>query len=240
MVKRGGTVTNPITEQTLVTHEVHLGDVSFKIVDYAASLTTAFVLRELVMNQYGLNGRTFADGSVILDIGANVGVVSIWLAKQLPKCTIYAYEPLAVNRGNLKRNIELNGLTNVIPVRKAVTADGRDLTMHYNYDNLGGASGFMGQPPWNEVVVESVTLESIFEEHGINRVALLKMDIEGAEHEVLAGCNGLLERVDYLAMEAHFTPKLRLAGWNERTLQRALQPLISRNAAQVTVLEAGA
>lgn len=237
---RKGTVYAPITEQTLVTHEIHLGDVSFKIQDYAASLTTAFVLRELAMNNYGLNGRTFKDGDVLLDIGANVGVVSIWLAKQLPKCTIYAYEPLSVNFENLRHNIELNDVANVIPMRWAVTADRQPLTMHYNYDNLGGASGFMGQPPWNETEVDGITLQDIFEAHHIDRVALLKMDIEGAEHEVLAGCNGLLDRVDYLAMEAHFTPKLRLAGWNERTLQRVLQPLIARGAARVTVLEAGA
>lgn len=235
-----------ITEGTEVTYEIVLdedddgdgsNEVTIKIRDCAVSLTTPFVLRELAANQYGLNGRRFEDGSVILDIGANVGVVSIFLAKQLPNCTIYAVEPMRMSFANLLHNIKINGLTNIVPINAAVTADGRNLTMHYNYDNLGGASGFVGHPPWNEVDVVSITLQGIFETHCIDRVALLKMDCEGGEHEILASCNGLLDRVDFMAMEAHFSNGLRAKGYNQATLQKSLQPLIARKAVQVTAQE---
>jgi len=232
------TISDTFNERTCTVYSVDLGDTHFMISDLTTSLTVPFVLRELAANGYGLNNRIFRDGDVILDIGANVGVVSIFLAKQLPNVTIYAYEPASLNFNRLLTNLNVNNITNVVPINKAVTADGRDLSIHYNTDNLGGASAFMGQPPWQyEEPVQSVTLESIFEEHGIDRVALLKLDVEGAEHEIIAGCNGLLDRVDFLAMEAHFSPKLRRAGHNEARLMTRLRPLIQRNALQVMMLE---
>lgn len=232
------TISDTFNERTCTVYSVKLGDTEFSISDLTTSMTVPFVLRELAADIYALNGRIFSDGDVILDIGANVGVVSIFLAKQLPNCTIYAYEPATLNFNRLCANLELNGITNVVPVNKAVTADGRDISIHYNTDNLGGASAFVGIPPWQYVEpVPSVTLQGILDEHGIDRVALLKMDVEGAEHEILANCGDLLDRVDFLAMEAHFSPKLRRAGYNEARLQVRLRPLVQRNAARVTAIE---
>lgn len=237
VAKPSATVSHAITEKSLCIHDIQIGDISLMIQDYSVSLTTAFVLRELGADIYKLNGRTFEDGSVILDIGANVGIVSIWLAKQLPNCMIIAYEPLPVNFDNLCRNIQLNEVSNVLAVNEAVTADGRPLTMHYNYDNLGGASGMTGLPPYNTVDVPSVTLQQVFDLCAIDRCAYLKMDCEGAEHEILASAGPLLDRIDFLGMEAHFSQGLRRKGYNEATLQRALRPLIDRQAVAVVAQE---
>lgn len=226
-----------MNDAQLTLYEVTIHGVPLKVVDYTLSMTPYFVFRELLADCYGLRGRTFADGAVILDVGANVGIVSIYLAKLYPQCSILAYEPLPQNYDNLCKNIEINDVTNIVPINKGVTADGRDLTMRFNYDNLGGATGFVGVPPYNETTVESVTLPSIFDTHAIERCAFMKMDVEGAEHEILASCNGTLERVDFLAMEAHFSNGLRAKGHNQATLQKALQPLITRRALQVTALE---
>lgn len=221
----------------LTLYEVTIHGVPLKVQDYTLSMTPYFVFRELLADCYGLRGRSFADGSVILDIGANVGIVSIYLAKLYPKCFIYAYEPLPLNFDNLCKNIFMNNTANVVPVPQAVTADGRDITMRFNYDNLGGATAHVGLPPYNEVKVKSVTLPSIVDTYAFDRVALLKMDVEGAEHEILASCNGTLDKVDFLAMEAHFSSGLRAKGYNAQTLAAQLRPLTQRRAVQVTAQE---
>lgn len=223
--------------QSLTLHSVTFGNVSLKAMDYSMSLTPYFVFRELATDQYKLATRQVPDGSVILDIGANVGIVSIYMAKLWPTATIYAYEPLTLNYANLQKNIEINDVTNVVPINAAVTADGRDLMMRFNYDNMGGASAVVGNPPYNEVPAKSVTLPSIFETLDLERVAVMKLDVEGAEHEILATCNGTLERVDFLAMEAHFSSGLRAKGYNADTLRQSLASLVARKAVQVTAQE---
>lgn len=225
------------TQQSMALHTATIGPITLKVLDYSLSMTPYFVFRELANDHYKLNQRPMPEGSRILDIGANVGIVSIYMAKLFRGATIYAYEPLSLNYDNLCKNIEINDVTNVVPVNKAVTADGRDLIMRFNFDNMGGATALLGQPPYNEARAFSVTLPSIFETHKIDHCAFLKMDVEGAEHEILASCNGLLNRVDYLAMEAHFSNGLRAKGYNAQTLQRSLQPLIARKAVQVTAQE---
>jgi FkbM family methyltransferase len=226
-----------ITYDAMTLYEVHMGNTSFKIMDRSVSLTAPSVFRELAGNHYKLNGRAFADGDVLLDIGANVGIVSIFIAKQLPNCTIYAYEPLPYNYVNLVRNLLMNDIKNVKPIQAAVTADGRDLTLCFNFENMGGASAFLGKPPYNEINVKSVTLQSIFHTHNIDRVAYMKMDCEGAEHEILDSAGDLLDRVDYLAMEIHYNAKLREAGYSDTTLTNSVQSLIDREAIQAMWVE---
>lgn len=220
---------------SLTLHSVTFGNVSLKVLDYSMSLTPYYVFRELMTNQYKLLDRTMPDGAAILDIGANVGIVSIYMAKLWPNATIYAYEPLSLNYANLEKNIAINDVTNVIPVNAAVTADGRDITMRFNYDNMGGATSLLGTPPYNEIPAKSVTLPSIMEKLG--HVDLLKLDVEGAEHEILATCNGTLDKVDFLAMEAHFSNSLRAKGYNADTLKKSLAGMISRKAVQVNAQE---
>lgn len=225
------------TEHSLTLHEVTIHGQTFKAMDYSLSLTPFFVFRELMADHYKLVGRKLPQGGVILDIGANVGIVSIYMAKLFPGHTIYAYEPLPINYANLLKNLRLNDVVNVVPVNAAVTADGRELVMHFNLDNTGGASAITGLPPYNEAKATSVTLQGVFDAHGIDRVALMKMDVEGAEHEILAGAGSLLDRIGFLAMEAHFSAGLRAKGHTPQTLQRSLQPLIARKAVAVTAQE---
>lgn len=174
-----------------------------------------------IENSYHLSGLTFSPGDVALDIGAHVGVVSIWLAKTHPGLRVIAYEPMPDNFARLRRNLQANGVTTVEAVNMAVTGDGRDLVIGAAEHNSGGHSAFT-HVNGNGVTVPSRTLAQILEAHGVERVALLKIDCEGAEYEILTSPTAPLDRIERLRGELHTNAALRDAGHDPDALRALL------------------
>lgn len=165
------------------------------------------VYRE-IESSYDVSSIPFEPGDVVLDIGAHVGVVSIYLAKLYPDVKIYAFEPITVNLLRLSRNRNVNLAENVVFVGYAVSADGRRLELRGRASENSGGFSALVSGDGDEYVVVSMTLEEIFERYVPQRCKLLKMDIEGMEYEVLEAHCDLLKRVDYLALEAHQSEEL--------------------------------
>ncbi len=84
----------------------------------------------------------FKEGDIVIDIGANVGMVSILLAKKFPFFKIYSFEPMRNNYESFLKNIELNKVPNGVikHFNKAVTKDGRIVSMTKNLINTGNSS----------------------------------------------------------------------------------------------------
>ena len=55
------------------------------------------------------------DNDVFMDIGANIGLYSLYAAKLSPSCTVFSFEPEAQNYSRLCNNIVLNGVSNIVP-----------------------------------------------------------------------------------------------------------------------------
>jgi len=185
-----------------------------------------------IESSYGISDIPFEPGDVVLDLGAHVGVISIYIASHHPGVTVYAFEPVAANFERLRRNVEVNGVEdNVVAVNVAVTGDGRDLALVGNLaENSGGATAFgppagqagptaKGLSDWGKARVESMTLREILDEYVPGRCKLLKLDVEGAEHEILQADPELLGRVDYLAAEFHTNNILEAQGCNPEALK---------------------
>jgi FkbM family methyltransferase len=151
---------------------------------------------------YKMDGIDFKPGDVIVDVGAHVGVVSLYLANKYPDIQVYAYEPVPSNFKRLLRNIEANKIENVVAVNKAVTSDGRNIEL---YGDIEKSSGGISMYEDSEIKIEaeSVTLKQIFEEHKIIRCKLLKIDCEGAEYEILKSSSETLNQVDHMRGEFH-------------------------------------
>jgi FkbM family methyltransferase len=157
------------------------------------------VKREMI-EHYKLDTLDLQPGDVVLDIGAHVGAVSIYLAKKYPGIIVYAYEPVDENVTRLHRNLAANGIRGqVFPYKGALTGDGRGVRVATPNGNSGGATIYEAEGE----MVKSYTLGAVLQTHNIDRVALLKMDCEGAEYEILKDHLELLERVDRFAGELH-------------------------------------
>lgn len=187
---------------------VHRLDINGRVLhirDDARSHTPKTVQWELMHDSYGIAQIPFQSGDVVLDVGANTGIFSIYLAQLHPEITIHAFEPVPATYRRLLANLEANGVTNVIPHNLAVTADGRPLELHVDWSNSGAATAYLTRPYANgheHIEVPSTTLAQILEDYGIERVRLLKMDCEGAEYEILQD-TAVLTAVDYLSGELH-------------------------------------
>lgn len=172
------------------------------------------IMRE-IENNYQLDEIDFQPGDVVIDLGSHVGIVSIYLAKKYPGLDIRAYEPTAENFARLVRNVAANGVKNIVAINKAVSGDGRDLTLSGDpSSNTGGMSAFT-TPNGHSQTVRSSTLQDIlWTLPESKKVKLLKIDCEGAEYEILQPpvAPVILSRIDHLRGEFHTNARLKAAG----------------------------
>ena len=187
-----------------------LGDI-FYFQDSIISDTPNMVAGEINNGEYTFLNTLDLKNKIVIDIGANLGIVSIVLAKKNPGIKIYAFEPLRENYENLLKNIELNGIDkNIITVEnKAVTKDGRNINMSININNRGGSSisdviSVNSSMSKENCGIESITLEDIIKKYKIDKIDLLKIDCEGSEYEILYNTKeDILKNIDYLVGEFH-------------------------------------
>jgi FkbM family methyltransferase len=149
-------------------------------------------------------------GSVVWDIGANVGLYTCYAAKAR-SCKVFAFEPSVFNHELLARNIFLNGLTDqaiIIPLPLSDTLAFDTLNMMST--SGGGANSTFGQ----DYGFDGKELKKIFEFQTIglsmvDAVKLLrvtdpdyiKMDVDGIEHLILKGGATVLQNIKGILIE---------------------------------------
>ena len=132
------------------------------------------------------------EGWTILDCGANVGLFSLFLGRAR---RIVAVEPNPDTYGRLKRNLERNELR-AVAVESAISDEVGMVRM-----SLSGEPSVLGKvSPEGELEVPATTIDRLLGDHGIERVDLLKLDVEGHEIEALEGAReslaaGAIERI---------------------------------------------
>lgn len=178
-----------------------VGDMALDIQDTPPGSVAKVVAREAIAS-YHLDDLTFLPGDVILDIGAHVGVMSIYLSKMWPETRIIAVEPHPANYANLQRNIEANDCRNVTTFHGALAAEHGTLTLHGDHAQNTGGMGVCNIGG-EAITVNSTTLADLVASFDIDRIALLKLDCEGAEYQVIESSSALLGTVDRLIGEFH-------------------------------------
>jgi FkbM family methyltransferase len=170
-----------------------------KFYDMSGSDTLHWTINEVIKNdEYGLNSIRWQQGDVFIDIGANVGTTSIWLAKQNDDIQILAFEPSKYNYENLKRNIELNNTPNVIPVHAAVWDEIKILDMTTATHNTGCSRTFGGTEK-----IQAITLDWIFDSYKVWKCRYLKIDCEGAEYKICKSSKFNRKYVEQVGIEVH-------------------------------------
>lgn len=191
--------------------------IEFDAWDDKLSFTANCVAAELQADRYKFEGIDIQPGDIILDIGAHVGIFSMYAAKKYPEARIFAYEPSRTNYRRLMLNLERAGVENVWASECAVTADGRDIDLALSRANTGGTSA-MRKPNGHLIEhAKSTTLDEIIDGLGgpflgdYPRVKFLKIDAEGMEHEILTAAT-CLGQIDYLSGEFHINSGLVAQG----------------------------
>mgnify|MGYP001160591710 CR=1 FL=1 len=132
---------------------------------------------------------SFRKGDTVIDVGAHVGVLSIALAKKFPFLTIYALEPDPLNYASLQQNIVRNNVNNVIALQVAVSADGLPRTLYTSArDSAWATTEALMIPPHRVLrsgLVNTITLEQLFQKYAIAHCRLLKMTAHGATYTAL-------------------------------------------------------
>jgi FkbM family methyltransferase len=163
-----------------------------------------------------------SSGALVVDAGANLGWYTLLLDRLgSGRLAVHAFEPDPDNRALLERNCELNGAEHVT-INACALADrpGEATLYRYRDINRGKHSLRPLQRSVDTVAVETVTLDGYLEQQGLvdEDIWLLKIDVEGAEPEVIRGSESSLPRVCRILLE--FTPAFYDAERRDAMLDR--------------------
>lgn len=139
----------------------------------------------------------------IIDAGANIGSASIYFARRFPNARIIAIEPENGNYEILCKNAQ--PYPNITAVHAALWSE---RTKREIQDRHTGSLGFTISETTNCKLatgqeVDCLTVLDLMKIHNIDRIGLFKMDIEGAEKEVLKHSNSWIDKVDAITAELH-------------------------------------
>lgn len=127
-----------------------------------------------------------------LDVGANIGYYTLIAAKRLNRGQVIAIEPSEINFCALEKNIKLNNLTNILVIRKiAWRESGQELAMRIqNPFNLGSIK--VAGDGAIECRARTISIDDLVRKLRLRRADVVKIDVEGAEYEVLLGMRNCL------------------------------------------------
>lgn len=136
----------------------------------------------------------------VFDLGANIGFYTIQQAKRTKQGKVFAFEPNPSSYARLKKNIAANNLANVMLFNKAVYSRHGELGLE-SPSSTGTRTVLAENQPGKRV--EGWTLDEIIREHPVERVDLMKIDVEGSEAEILKGGKNCLRITKKIVLEVH-------------------------------------
>jgi FkbM family methyltransferase len=141
----------------------------------------------------------------ILDLGANIGFTSLFLARKYPHAIVACVEPVDGNARLLVQNLKINRLKAEIFQAAVGVADGQlamSLDTH-DYGHKVADIEFGKEVSGRSITVESVSIPTLLARLQWPRIGLLKIDIEGYEGVLLRDNCDWLWKVDALCIECH-------------------------------------
>jgi FkbM family methyltransferase len=149
--------------------------------------------------------KNIKPGQIIFDIGGSIGICAIPFARMVgPSGHVYAFEANPPNFELLCQNIKLNNLSNVTSVNCAVAekAGFIEIPKRLESSNYSLASA----SPDGTIRMQALRLDDFAEEHGIDRIDFMKIDIEGSETNALKGAAKLFRSGTVRKMLLEFNP----------------------------------
>lgn len=147
---------------------------------------------EYSQGEVELFSRYIKPGNLVLDIGANIGVFTVFFAKSVGETgAVIAFEPQRLVFQSLCANVALNSLTNVLCWQQAVGEEKGAIVVplldHTKSNNFGGVA--LGD--WKDgETIPLVTIDDL----NLPQCDFMKIDVEGMERQVLAGARKTILR----------------------------------------------
>jgi FkbM family methyltransferase len=157
---------------------------------YYTETSTTNLFLKLIASKSGL----------IVDVGANIGWYTLLAAKKGAK-QVHAFEPVPQIIELLEKSVKKNGFSEQIVAHKSVVSDHIGKTTLFLNPHINRGLASTVRNTGNEsVICDAVTLDSLFEDRVVD---LLKLDVEGAEPNVLVGAKKMIEekRLCHVLME---------------------------------------
>lgn len=197
-------------------------DRKMTINDFDCSLTISLHLAEHMQSQifwYGYYSRDIimvmdnilSQGMVVFDIGANIGEISLCAAKRVgAEGKVYCFEPMPTLYEKLTHNLSVNAMMHAFPIRLGVSKNTGVVPIYRADSNFSDGTIHEGlgtlYPMDNRTTpvgeIQLVTLDAFCEEEHVQRLDLIKIDVEGAELDVLMGAEHVIRKYrPYLIIE---------------------------------------
>jgi FkbM family methyltransferase len=143
--------------------------------------------------ELGIMISALVEDSVVVDVGANVGLFTIAAATAASGVTVHAFEPVPDTCASLEANVTRNGVAGRVCVNRVALADHDGvgyMTRDYHASNYLTEAGSSEE----KVRVPVRTLDSYVAERALGRLDFLKVDVEGRELSVLKGATATITR----------------------------------------------
>lgn len=143
---------------------------------------------------------------VVVDIGANTGLVSLLMARA--GAEVYAFEPEVYNFETLCHNVEINGYKDRIHCQKEAVDVSGNVKLYVHPGASGTTSvyfeGAEGLEPDKYQIVPSLSIREVFSKYDIKHCNLLKLDCEGSEEKIINDIDdSLANKIDQISVEIH-------------------------------------
>jgi FkbM family methyltransferase len=154
-----------------------------------------YVFREQYEPEVAHLDRLVKPGMTFVDGGANIGIYSVQASALVgADGKVLSFEPAATAFKQLERNARLASYANISPFRAALSATcGEQLLYHSNGGPVGYSLGSIGQEQGDSEAVRTVRLDDVIASEKVDRVDVIKLDVEGAEELALRGGRATIE-----------------------------------------------
>ncbi len=136
-------------------------------------------------------------GDTVIEAGANMGSETLLISRLVGPGHVYAFEPNPYTFERLKINISINELRNVTASDVALGESNSNIQFNIyprDFCNSGMSSKYMETSKTRKIDVVQKTLDTFVLENGINSIDFIKMDIQGAEMDMITGAAETLAR----------------------------------------------
>jgi FkbM family methyltransferase len=140
------------------------------------------------------------EGSTVIDVGAHVGALTLVLRDIVGSDgEVISFEPFPQNYGMLTKTVRRNDFENVECYNQALYSRNGEKTLFFNLENTGGAS-IEESSKARKLQVELINSEEFLAEHNID---WMKLDVQGAEYEIIKSISKYLDNLEGLFVEVH-------------------------------------